>query len=207
MKRTRIAKRRRLPMAALAVVIFLPACVGAPPPGGDPSDKPGEGAVLTVCHGFGCHFTTSLPLDRSDERRFAGFFHGVRSAEAERRAISRAVRHFEERSTQIIGIRDEARSTSRQNGMRGQMDCIDESENTRGLLLHLAGRGLLKHHSVESNATRGMLIDGRYFHSTAVVSDSAGVRWAIDSWYDPAGGPPDIMKLDEWRQRGVRGER
>ena len=49
---------------------------------------------------------------------------------------------------------------------------------------------------------RGFFLDGRYPHATAVIGDASGVKWAVDSWYEPAGGAPDIMPLREWRSRG-----
>lgn len=87
------------------------------------------------------------------------------------------------------------------------MDCVDESTNTRALLLYLERRKLLRHHTVERNVTRGFLIDGRYPHATAVLQDRSGKKWAIDSWYEPTGGAPDIRPLSEWLKRGVMGVR
>ena len=101
---------------------------------------------------------------------------GRKSPVAARIAVAQAVRYFERRTYSAIGFRDEARSKVG-GGVLGQMDCIDESTNTRALLRYLEHQKLLTHHTVASNATRGMIIDGRYFHSTAVIRDSAGVKW------------------------------
>ena len=196
--------------AWLALLLGLSAvvagCTSAPP------DRmfglPASGAAqLDVCHGFNCYFRTKVAFGGDDATLIAGYFAAVDTPAAERAAISRSIQHFENKSTQAIGIADGAKSSIRVSGKQGQMDCIDESTNTRTLLLYLAGRELLKHHKVEPTTSRGIILDARYFHSTAVVRDSAGKRWAIDSWYEPAGGPPDIMPLDEWRTRGVLGER
>jgi len=186
----------------LAIAGSVAGCVSTPPEAGGPAET-----TIRVCHGFGCLYKTQVPIRGSDARRLAGYFARASNPAAERTAISRAVQHFEERAAAAIGKRDGPKSSARQNGLFGQMDCIDESQNTRALLVYLQGRGLLKHHKVESNVTCGLLLDSRYFHSTAVVRDSTGRHWAIDSWYEPAGGAPDIMPLDEWRKRGVMGER
>ena len=163
---------------------------------------------LSVCHGFDCRNRTSLSLSRGDADRFASIMAaGAASAEAERKAVGSAVAYFEDRAGQAIGIRDTAKSTIAQSGRMGQMDCIDESTNTRTLLLYLQGRGLIRHHKVERNVSRGFFADGRYPHSTAVLSDKGGRRWAIDSWYEPMGGRPDIMPLADWKKRGVMGQR
>ena len=87
------------------------------------------------------------------------------------------------------------------------MDCIDESTNPRAVLLYLDQRHLLAFHTVRANTARGVLIDGRYPHWTAAVRDNSGKDWAVDSWFEAAGGPPDIVPLSYWRTRGVWGER
>ena len=132
---------------------------------------------------------------------------GASSPKAERAAVSRAVRYYEDRAVRVIGVPDQPKSKASQYHRRGQMDCVDESTNTRSLLLYLERRRLLKHHTVDRNVTRGFLIDGRYPHATAVLRDRSGKKWAIDSWYEPMGGPPDIMPLPEWVKRGVMGVR
>lgn len=163
---------------------------------------------IYVCHGFDCRRKSKLELTGADSARFASIMAGGRgSAAAERAAVSKAVQYFEDRAAMTIGVRDKPKSDITQSGQMGQMDCIDESTNTRLLLLHLQGRGLLKHHKVEGNVSRGAFVDGRYPHSTAVLRDKQGKQWAVDSWYEPMGGPPDIMPLAEWQQRGVMGER
>lgn len=163
---------------------------------------------IFVCSGFDCTHQTRLSVTASDAARFAAILSsGAGSPEAERAAIAEAVAYFETRATQAIGVRDAAKSTLGQSGRKGQMDCIDESTNTRSLLRYLEERGLLRHHGIGSNVRRGFLLDGRYFHATAVIRDPDGVRWAVDSWYEPGGGLPDIMALDEWMRRGVMGER
>ncbi|MFU0503773.1 hypothetical protein [Pseudaminobacter sp. NGMCC 1.201702] len=165
-------------------------------------------ASIRICHGFGCHFRSELDLASGDEKRLAAMLSaGASSPRAERVAVSKAVQYYENRAVRVIGVRDQGKSTAKQLGKRGQMDCIDESTNTRAFLLHLERRGLLKHHTVNRNVTRGFLIDGRYPHSTAVLREKSGTKWAVDSWYEPTGGPPDIMPLSEWLKRGVMGVR
>ena len=124
---------------------------------------------------------------------------GKQSPQGERAAIGQAVAYFDRRAFEAIGIRDQPRSELGAAGVRGQLDCIDESTNTRSFLRYLDGHRLLRHHQVGTNISRGMLVDGRYFHSTAVISDDSGKEWAVDSWYSETGGQPDIMPLDQWK--------
>jgi hypothetical protein len=163
---------------------------------------------IEICHGFGCHFRSALDLGAADGKRLSRIMAaGAFSPKAERAAVSKAVRYYEKRAAGVIGIPDQPKSIASQYHRRGQMDCVDESTNTRSLLLYLERRGLLKHHTVDRNVTRGFLLDGRYPHATAVLRDRSGTKWAIDSWYEPASGPPDIRPLSEWLKRGVMGVR
>lgn len=170
--------------------------------------RPSAASVM-VCHGFDCRNQTRVVLSAADSGRFATIMAaGAGSAAAERAAIGRAVEFYEKRAVEAIGASDHAKSDVTQTGQTGQMDCIDESTNTRTLLLYLSGAGLLKHHRVERNVSRGILLDARYPHSTAVLTEVAtGTKWAVDSWYGASGEAPDIMKLSQWLTRGVVGAR
>ena len=132
---------------------------------------------------------------------------GSASPAAEREAVRRADSYYENRAATYIGVRDKAKSDFTQSREKGQMDCIDESTNTHSLLLFLEENGLLKFHKVEHNVSRGIFVDGRYPHSTAVLRDPSGRKWAVDSWYEPTGGLPDVMPLSDWMKRGVMGQR
>ena len=160
---------------------------------------------IDICHGYGCAYRAKLDLDASDGERFREIMEaGSASPAAERAAISKADQYFEERAYTATGLRDRPEAEVA-GAARGQMDCVDESTNTNSLLVYLAERGLLRHHKVEKRVTRGFLLDGRYPHWTAVISDPAGVRWVVDSWYAPMGGAPDIIPLSEWKPRGFLG--
>jgi hypothetical protein len=161
---------------------------------------------IYVCSGFNCHFKTRLDLGATDARRFAEIMAaGHASPEAERNAVSKAVQYYEKRAGAAIGVIDDAKSVFGASGEMGQMDCIDESTNTRSMLLYLERRGLLKHHDVRSNVSRGFFIDGRYPHSTAVLRDKGGSEWAVDSWYAPMGDAPDVLPMTQWLKRGIMG--
>lgn len=191
--------------AALLASCFASACTSSTASfTGSVADMRAE--RIYVCSGYGCNYKTRLDLGATDARRFAEIMAPGRSSPgAERDAISRAVQYFEKRAGATIGVIDDARSVFGASGELGQMDCIDESTNTRSLLLYLERRGLLTHHTVLSNASRGFFIDGRYPHSTAVLRDGAGQEWAVDSWYAPMGDAPDILPMAQWLKRGVMG--
>ncbi|WP_169287197.1 hypothetical protein [Chelativorans sp. ZYF759] len=166
-----------------------------------------DAARIHVCHGFDCRNTTRLDMGAADRATLTRIMEaGSPGPAQERAAIARAVQHFEERSTEVIGVRDEARSNIAQTGQVGQMDCIDVSTNTRSLLLYLAEIGLLRHHVVETNVTRGAIVDGRYFHATAVIRETGtGERWSVDGWYGPGGAAPQIKPMSQWLGEGFLG--
>jgi len=171
---------------------------------------PGAAAAgqLTVCHGYSCYFKTRLELGAADLGRIASIMRsGAASPAAERQAVSRAVQFYEQRATALIGVRDRPKGDMVSAHERGQMDCVDESRNTTALLQMMASRGMFRYHQVLRRTSRGFLADGRYPHFTAVLADPAGQKWVVDSWYEPGGGPPDIMPLERWRVRGVGGRR
>ncbi|MCB1419515.1 MAG: hypothetical protein KDJ74_11150 [Notoacmeibacter sp.] len=169
---------------------------------------PAHAASLSVCHGYGCQFRKSLTLSAADEKKLSSIMAaGARSASAERKAMASAIAFLEKRSVQVLGTRDFAKAALTGGGRVGQMDCIDESTNSTTFLKHMASRDLLRHHRVEKPTSRGVMVDGRYPHWTAVISAKNGDKWAVDSWFEPGGGKPDIMPLPEWRKRGVGGQR
>lgn len=158
--------------------------------------------LINICHGYGCAFRSKLTLGSSDGARFRSIMRaGAASPKAERAALSKAVSYFDRRANQATGFKDRPR-TEFGKPERGQMDCVDESTNTRALLLYLAERGLLKFHRVGRNVSRGFFIDGRYPHFTAVVIDPSGVKWVVDPWYAAVGGAPDIFPYEQWKMRG-----
>jgi len=164
-------------------------------------------ARIYVCHGFDCRNTTRLEFTSEDRARLTAIMEPGRNGPVEERAaIAKAIAYFEQRSTDAIGVRDLPKSHIGQTGEIGQMDCIDVSTNTRSMLLHLELLGLLHHHAVERNVTRGAIVDGRYFHATSVIRDtSSGQRWAVDGWYGAGGEEPQIKPLSQWLGEGFLG--
>jgi hypothetical protein len=161
-------------------------------------------ATIFVCHGYGCSFRSKLVLGPGDAAQLQSIMRaGASSPAAERAALKKAVQYFEERSYQIIGIRDRPKAAVVGARIKGQMDCIDESTNTTGFLHYLANRGLLTFHTVGRKVSRGFFLDGRYPHWTAIIVDKAGTRWVVDSWYSAGGGTPDIFPYEQWKVRGV----
>jgi len=125
----------------------------------------------------------------------------VKSSTAERGAIGRLIAWSERQAQRRLGLpRDNAKSTGFDLGP-GQMDCIDESTNTISFLQLLTARGLLKHHKIIGQRDRGFVVDFRLPHTTAVMKETDGKEWAVDSWYRAGGEAPVIIPLSEWLKK------
>jgi hypothetical protein len=158
---------------------------------------------IIACHGYGCSRRIALTADPSWLNRANTLLKAGRgSPEAERRAIGEVVKIYTAYLAERFGGEPDApRSPPGLSGVHGQMDCIDETANTTSLLLVLQERGLLVHHEVERPQSRGLFIDGRYPHVTAIIVEKrTGNEWAVDPWGKAPGRPPDILPLVQWRQ-------
>jgi hypothetical protein len=165
------------------------------------SIKPPTASSVTVCHGFGCSYRTEVGLSSADRGRLAALMNAGRaSAAAERRAVATAVAWFDRRVGPQAGTTGRiARAGVLTKTGAGQMDCIDTSRNVTSLLLILDQLQLMKHHQVDAPVARGMILDGRGPHATAVLRESqSGNKWAVDNWTRAYGEQPEVMSLAQW---------
>jgi hypothetical protein len=159
-------------------------------------------SLIVACHGFSCRNQAQIILSSSDRARLATLLAaGKSSPAAERRAVAGAVQWFDRRIGPVAGTTKRiARAGVGVSGDPGQMDCIDVSTNNTSLLLVLAQLRLLVHHRPELPVSRGFLLDGRFPHMTAVLSEiKTGQRWSFDNWTRNYGELPDVTTLEEWR--------
>lgn len=159
--------------------------------------------TLKVCSGYGCALSERFqPTEAETAEISAIMTSGSSSPQSEREAIKRAIGLFERIARRHLRYQPDVEKAYQKNiGKRGQMDCVDESLNTTGYLKFLEARNLLQHHRVRLHyAERGVLVDGRYPHKSAVIIDKSNTAWSVDSWYHPDGVEPQIMQLSEWRR-------
>ncbi|MCC2113912.1 MAG: hypothetical protein KDJ16_17890 [Hyphomicrobiales bacterium] len=196
----------------LSIFVFLSLLIDAQPLRSAPADWYAErGSVapksdkIVICHGYGCVRRSIFQFSPDMIAQLRDILAaGHESPEAERTAISAAVRWFE---TSVRGAFhypiDDARSPIGLAGEVGQMDCIDEATNTTSLLLVIAHQDLLAHHRVLKPVSRGFFLDLRGPHATAVIAETgSGERFAVDSWVRAGGAEPDVMPLKQWYQEG-----
>ncbi|MCB8821658.1 hypothetical protein [Microvirga rosea] len=158
---------------------------------------------IIACHGYGCTRRTAVAVDPSLLHRASAILRSAKaSPDTERRALGEVIRLYTSYLTSRIGSPpDVPKSPPSEAGISGQMDCVDETANTTSLLLVLESYGLLAYHEVERPQSRGIFLDGRYPHTTAVIAEKQSHReWAVDPWAKAPGEKPDILPLAQWRQ-------
>ena len=159
---------------------------------------------VLICHGFGCNFRTEVGFSAADRARLQGLMAGGgASPAAERKGIGAAYAWFEKRVAPAAGTaRAIARTTPRYMRDPSQFDCFDKTHNATELLALLAHFGLLRHHVIDVPQSRGLLIDLRQHHTTAVIREKAsGKRWSVDGWTRNNGEVPDIFPMEEWAKK------
>ena len=164
------------------------------------SDGP---ATVKICSGFGCEYSDQLAFSAKDLKHMRKVLNRANAdAKREREAISSLVSWKERLAQSRLRLRRDRRlSYQRDRGIRGQMDCVDESANTLAFLKLLDRHGMLRFHKPTKRiATRGLLFDGRYPHKTAVMVEDNGTKWAVDSWKKHGGEPPQIVEHAIWKK-------
>jgi len=198
-------------LSALVVVIIgagaLTACQTAevePPESFLAGYKVAEptAAEVTVCHGYNCRYRSRLKITPADLKDIGAIFDAApTSPVGERTAMSEAIGLIEKKTGVVIGTSDDEGGTLNHNdiGNPSKQDCVDEAATATSYLLMMQQNGFFKHHRVVKPRVRGIFIDGRWQHFTAVVRETAsGDDWAIDSWFRPNGQPAVVMTIGDW---------
>lgn len=154
------------------------------------------------CSAYGCARRSDVSFSKREWARVSAPFKNIRSAEAERRALSTSIALFEQIVGEKTGTASDVAGTFSKIG-DGQLDCIDESLNTTIYMAMLEKKKLLKYHRVSAPVSRTpltALAGGSFWpHQTAVIFEKdTGTLWAVDSWFRDNGQPADIARLSEW---------
>lgn len=164
---------------------------------------PPKGTTVTICHGYTCRFSTPYSFSEKELAQFRNLMQpATKSAAAERKAVAEVVAYAERRVGAKVGTSaDTGKNTLDGVSDPTQTDCIDEATNTTSVLLVLAELGLLRHHTVRKPQIRGYMIDLRWPHWTAVLTEKeTGTEWAVDSWFRDNGITPVVIPLEDWYQ-------
>lgn len=155
----------------------------------------------THCRGYGCAAVSHLRLSEKEWHQVRGLMlpPAIKPA-AERRQVEQAIARLERLSGAKTNTSADRGGTFAAAGRSGQLDCVDESNNTRVYLTLLHNEGLLLWHVPDGLAHRGLLLVGGWPHTTAVMREyRTGEAFAVDSWFLDNGEPPYIVSLAEWQ--------
>ena len=160
-------------------------------------------SVLVVCHGFGCAYRNTFPLTPGRVAMLRGMLGSPRSAKDERKALATVVAWFDREGGRTAGtVGRIARASAATKSGPKQMDCIDLTANITELLIVLERNKMLKFHHVGEPVSRGVFVDGKQPHTTAVIVENAGgTEWSVDSWTKAYGQNPDIMTISDWKSK------
>jgi hypothetical protein len=155
-------------------------------------------AHFNICFGHGCTYLGWVKLSTEQWQQVRDVFAEPADSAAEERAqIAAAIALLERIVGPLTGTDGDKGGDWAGLGLRGQMDCIDESINTTIYLRMLQKDGLMRRHSVVDRATRWTLIS--WPHTTAVIRERDSLeRWAVDSWFLDNGEPPFVLPLETW---------
>ena len=155
---------------------------------------------FSVCFDHSCRTIVTRSVSNQEWQRITAPLQTPASVAAdERAAIALGIALMEQAVGEKTGTSGDRGGNLAGFGELGQMDCIDESNNTTTYLKLLQQDGRLLHHEVEARATRFGLSAGMP-HTTAVIEDiAARQRYAVDAWFFDNGQPPVIVPLDEWK--------
>jgi hypothetical protein len=160
-------------------------------------------SVLVVCHGFGCARRETFALTPGRVAMLRGMLGAPRSAKDERNALAKVMAWFDREGGRAAGtVGRIARASAATKSGPKQMDCIDLTANATELLIVLERNKMLKFHRVGEPVSRGVFVDGRQPHTTAViVENKTGTEWSVDSWTKAYGQNPDIMTISDWKSK------
>ncbi|MCZ4281450.1 hypothetical protein O4H49_11720 [Kiloniella laminariae] len=154
--------------------------------------------AFQYCHGYGCQTKVELSLNELEKSGLVEAFGIAATPREERAAMARAVAYMEKLNGPKTGTDKDIGGTFTGYGEPGQLDCEDEATNTTTTLIFLRDLGLLKHHRLRSQVTRGFFFGGWPHTSAAVIEISSGKSYVIDSWFENSGVVPHIVPYDIW---------
>lgn len=152
----------------------------------------------SICHNHSCAKFSFIHLSTQQWDTVEALFTPLAAtAKQEREHIKSAIALLETLTGEQAGTsRDKAENNLNQ-GIHGQLDCIDEATNTTVYLRLLSNAGLLQKHDQSSRTSRGGLLSP---HNTAtIIERDSKIRYAVDSWFHKNGEQPEILPLSTWK--------
>ena len=158
-------------------------------------------AKFAYCRDNTCETIKKLSFDPAEWAAVtAPLGEPAADAASERVHIAETVAVFEQRAGAKAGTTTDIGGTIKGLFRPGQLDCIDETSNTKTLLGMLESNGLLRWHRRGAHATRLVILsDGVPHYTATVVENDSGQIYAVDSWFRDNGSPADVVPLEVWQ--------
>lgn len=160
------------------------------------------GITVEVCYDFGCKSRQEVSLETGEWASVRALFNAD-SADTEREQIKLAVARMEALVGQYTPTYlDIGKNLTFLNGddqfekPPGQLDCIDESINTKGYLELFEKSGLLKFHTVTNRVYRRSFLTQHW--AAQIQEINTDRRFVVDSWFENNGEPPVVVSSEAW---------
>lgn len=154
---------------------------------------------LPICMNFGCKQKQTISLKQSEWESVANWLkQPTNDPQTEREYIKKAIGWMEV----VVGRhtpthRDVGGDLVNERAVfPGQLDCIDEANNTTTYLTLFEQNGLLKYHKVVEQAYRRAIFDQHW--AGQIEEIETGQRWVVDSWFQHNGYLPYIQTAVKW---------
>ena len=156
---------------------------------------------VTICYNYDCNRTAHVRPGVDEWSTIVNQFKpAARSAVEERDMIRRAIAILEHiAGTQTPTYRDRGRNPI-VNDWPGQMDCIDESTNTKRYLDLLQERGLLRWHRVAERVYRAPHLFDQHWAGQIIELETLD-SYVVDSWFLDNGNMPYVQALNNWLRK------
>ncbi len=165
-----------------------------------------EPAHFNICFNHGCQNLADVRLTPEQWREIRQLFPAKSvSPQQERERIAQAVGRLETLVGRLTGIDNDRGGSLAGLWSKNQMDCVDESTNTRHYLVMLKNDGLLNYHVPAENERR--FRPYLYQHYSAVIEETTThEKYAVDSWFRDNGQPAVILPLSVWKRGWTPGD-
>lgn len=183
-----------LPAIALTAVVYV--CLQSLPV------QANEASIaiddIPICMDFGCKRKQTISINKKEWDSVANWLNPpAPDAFTERQNIKKAIGWMEV----IVGRhtpthRDKGGDLGKDTVFPGQLDCIDEANNTTTYLQLFESNGLLKYHKVIEQAYRKAIFDQHW--AGQIETLETGERWVVDSWFQNNGHLPYLQLSSEW---------
>jgi hypothetical protein len=156
-------------------------------------------ARVSVCYGYSCVAQADIAYSAAQMDEVRRLLQSAADAEGERELLAEAVGRLYRWAGEQSDIANDRAGNYADGHVSGKMDCIDHSTSTTRLLHLLAGYESLRWHRVLEPQARyflGLIAN----HWSAVIEETGGGRFVVDSWFVNNGEPAVILPLDEWKK-------